>query len=93
MNSGGIRGSLEIGEITRADILTVMPFENTIDLLGIKGKYLKETFEQTAARVSPDGEIRGSGAFLQVSGNIMLLAVRSRADFWLFLLTLTTRWQ
>lgn len=67
MNSGGIRGSFEIGNISMADLLTVMPFGNTIDLITIKGRYIKETFEKAAARMKPDGET-SSGGFLQVSG-------------------------
>lgn len=40
MNSGGIRGSFGVGPITMADVLTVMPFENSVDKILIEGRYL-----------------------------------------------------
>jgi 2',3'-cyclic-nucleotide 2'-phosphodiesterase (5'-nucleotidase family) len=62
MNSGGIRGSLEAGNITTADMLGVIPFQNSVDLIQIKGEYLKQTFEFMASKI-------GEGGFLQVAGN------------------------
>ncbi|CAB4055456.1 NT5E [Lepeophtheirus salmonis] len=66
-NSGGIRASLEIGNITREDLLTVIPFENFYDIITIKGKYLWEAFEKSVSRMSLDGKESGGG-FLLVSG-------------------------
>ncbi|XP_040581486.1 apyrase isoform X2 [Lepeophtheirus salmonis] len=67
INSGGIRASLEIGNITREDLLTVIPFENFYDIITIKGKYLWEAFEKSVSRMSLDGKESGGG-FLLVSG-------------------------
>jgi 5'-nucleotidase len=75
INSGGLRGDLEIGNITMYDVLTVLPFKNSIDIVTLKGKYLLEAFEDTL-----DGEFElvkgrmrsesggGDGGYLQVSG-------------------------
>ena len=60
-NSGGIRASLETGEVTYRDILTVHPFGNTIVTLSVTGSellaYLTEAISQPP-----------SGAFAQISG-------------------------
>ena len=73
INSGGLRGDLEIGNITMYDVLTVLPFKNSIDIITIKGKYLLETFEFVASgkwTTEADGSLTkaGVGRFLQVSG-------------------------
>lgn len=67
LNSGGLRGSFEIGNITAADALAVLPFENTVDVITLKGRDLKDVFEEMAKRMNPDGT-SGNGGFLQVSG-------------------------
>lgn len=67
MNSGGIRSSLEIGNITMADLMAALPFGNSIDQVTIKGKLLRETFEKVASKASVDGSTN-FGGFLQVSG-------------------------
>ena len=67
MNSGGIRGSFEIGDISYADMLTVMPFQNTINIVTVKGWVLRQVLEQAVGRVNPDGTNK-QGGILQVSG-------------------------
>ncbi|KAK4885954.1 hypothetical protein RN001_002225 [Aquatica leii] len=49
VNSGGIRSTLDIGNITLQDLLTTCPFENSIDTGEIKGKYIKEFLETAVA--------------------------------------------
>lgn len=58
-NSGGIRENIRRGEITYRDIYQVTPFNNTLVLLKLTGKELKEILEQSVSGVS---------GFLQVSG-------------------------
>ena len=65
MNSGGIRGSLEKGNITFTDMFTVLPFQNDINIFEIKGRHLKETLELSASRLSSDGK-NSDGGFIQV---------------------------
>lgn len=52
-----------IGSITMEDILTVLPFGGTVDLVQIKGSTVKKAFEHAVHRY---GSM--SGEFLQVSG-------------------------
>ena len=73
INSGGLRGDFEIGNISMYDVLTVLPFKNSIDVITIKGKHILETFEFVARgewATEADGSQTkaGSGRFLQVSG-------------------------
>ena len=74
MNSGGIRNSIEIGNISFSDMMGMMPFSNTIDLVTLKGSDIRLVFEASAKGLSivtnPDGtlSVDGNGGFLQVSG-------------------------
>ncbi len=61
-NGGGIRASIKPGNITIRDVLTVLPFGNTLYVLEMKGSDLLKTFEYAAS--VPNGQ----GAFLQVAG-------------------------
>lgn len=61
-NGGGIRASIKPGNITVRDVLTVLPFGNTLYVIEMTGADLMKVFE-FAARVPA-----GQGAFLQVSG-------------------------
>ena len=45
--------------------MTAVPFQNTIDIIEIKGMHLKEAFEHSVANYD---EINLFGGFLQVSG-------------------------
>ncbi|XP_044145289.1 5'-nucleotidase [Bufo gargarizans] len=67
MNGGGIRGSIDEktsnGTITREDLLSVLPFGGTFDLIEIKGSTLEKAFEHSVHRYGAS-----SGEFLQVGG-------------------------
>jgi len=62
MNGGGIRASIKPGDITVRDVLTVLPFGNTLYVLKMTGEQLMKVLEY-AATVK-----EGQGAFLQVGG-------------------------
>lgn len=62
-NGGGIRDSIEIGDITMKHMVTVFPFGNTLTTIELTGAQLLEALE--AATFSTPGAI---GAFPQVSG-------------------------
>ncbi|HHX13145.1 MAG TPA: LysM peptidoglycan-binding domain-containing protein, partial [Clostridiales bacterium] len=62
-NGGGIRASIEIGDVTMKDMKTVFPFGNTIATVKIKGSQLIEILE--ASTFSTPEAV---GAFPQVSG-------------------------
>lgn len=50
MNVGGLRNDLYAGDIKLGDIYRVFPFENTMAILEIQGKYLEEAIHQTEAK-------------------------------------------
>lgn len=62
-NSGGIRTSIEPGEITYGDVLQVMPFGNALAIMELTGAEILEALEHSV-KDAPNA----SGAFLQVSG-------------------------
>ncbi|XP_069830807.1 5'-nucleotidase [Dendropsophus ebraccatus] len=67
MNGGGVRASIDEktnnGTITLEDLLSVLPFGGTFDLIEIKGSTLKEAFEHSVHRYGAS-----TGEFLQVGG-------------------------
>lgn len=50
VNMGGIRNSLTQGDITTGNIYEILPFENSLCVLTLKGSVLKQLFENIAAR-------------------------------------------
>ncbi|MCM1332117.1 MAG: bifunctional metallophosphatase/5'-nucleotidase [Bacteroides sp.] len=50
VNKGGIRRGLPAGHITKEHILTMLPFDNKLVVMEIKGKDLKEAFDVFAQR-------------------------------------------
>ncbi|MBN1564630.1 MAG: 5'-nucleotidase C-terminal domain-containing protein [Anaerolineae bacterium] len=64
-NGGGIRASIEPGEITVGDVLAVVPFNNTFVIFEISGDDMIAALENSVSRVEAT---EGTGRFLQVSG-------------------------
>jgi 5'-nucleotidase / UDP-sugar diphosphatase len=62
-NSGGIRASIDTGDITLGEVLTVMPFGNSLGIMELTGAEIKEALEHSVSAAPT-----ASGAFLQVSG-------------------------
>ncbi|MFT5788727.1 MAG: 5'-nucleotidase/UDP-sugar diphosphatase [Shewanella sp.] len=65
MNSGGVRASIEIGEITYKDVLTVQPFGNSITKSTLTGAEITEYLNVVA---TVDIGETGSGAYPQLVG-------------------------
>lgn len=63
MNGGGIRDSIEAGDITLGDVMTVLPFINLVETVNIPGSVLLEALEH-GMRLYPEQ----NGALLHVSG-------------------------
>ena len=62
-NGGGLRASIDQGVVTMGEVLTVLPFQNTLATFQISGK------DVTAALESGLGQIEeGAGRFPQVAG-------------------------
>lgn len=62
-NSGGLRASIDAGEVSMGEVLTVLPFQNTIATFQLKGSDVLAALENGASQMD---EI--AGRFMQVSG-------------------------
>ena len=49
LNIGGFRASLPEGEVLLGDLFDIFPFDNTLQIAFIKGKYLRQLFTMFAA--------------------------------------------
>ncbi len=73
MNGGGIRASIDEGEITLGEVLTVQPFQNLLSTFQLSGADVIAALENGVSRLqlNDDGSVSRDGAegrFLQVSG-------------------------
>ncbi|MBX2880151.1 MAG: 5'-nucleotidase/apyrase family protein [Granulosicoccus sp.] len=62
-NSGGLRASIDEGEITMGEVLTVLPFQNTLSTFQLKGSDIVAALENGVSQVE---EV--AGRFPQVAG-------------------------
>lgn len=67
-NGGGIRASIQEGPITLGDVLTVMPFGNTLAVADLTGAQVVEALENGVSQVNLDSPGDSAGRFPQVSG-------------------------
>lgn len=62
-NSGGIRASIDAGDVTMGEVLTVLPFQNTLSTFYVNGATIVEALENGVSQHE-----EGAGRFPQVSG-------------------------
>ena len=62
-NGGGIRASIDVGPVTKGEIITVLPFGNTVAVLEITGAQMVEAIENGIS-----GYPEASGAYPHVGG-------------------------
>ncbi|MFY0690704.1 MAG: 5'-nucleotidase C-terminal domain-containing protein [Paracoccaceae bacterium] len=62
-NSGGLRASIDAGDVTMGEVLTVLPFQNTLSTFQIKGSGIVAALENGVSQVE---EVKGR--FPQVAG-------------------------
>ena len=62
-NGGGIRAEIKVGDVTKNDIFTVLPFGNTVDVIYVTGAQLIEVLEASTFCLP-----ESIGGFPQVSG-------------------------
>jgi len=62
-NGGGLRAGLAAGTVTMGDVLTVLPFQNSIAVLTLDGRDLRQALEHGLAAIE-----QGAGRFPQVAG-------------------------
>ena len=66
INSGGIRAPLPEGTVTVGDVYTVLPFDNTIVTVPMKGWQIRELFDFIARRYGKHGFAQIAGAQFKV---------------------------
>lgn len=62
-NGGGLRASIDAGEITMGEVLTVLPFQNTLATFQLKGSDVVAALENGVSQVE-----EAKGRFPQVAG-------------------------
>jgi len=62
-NGGGIRASIDAGEVTMGEVLTVLPFQNTLSTFQVSGATIMAALENGVSQVED-----GAGRFPQVAG-------------------------
>lgn len=62
-NSGGLRASIDEGEVTMGEVLTVLPFQNTLSTFQVSGQTLIDALENGASQMEEE-----AGRFPQVAG-------------------------
>ncbi len=62
-NSGGLRASIDAGEVTMGEVLTVLPFQNTLSTFFVSGQAVIDALENGASQME-----EAAGRFPQVAG-------------------------
>ncbi|MBV2360086.1 5'-nucleotidase/apyrase family protein [Thalassococcus sp. CAU 1522] len=62
-NGGGIRASIDAGPITMGEVLTVLPFQNTLSTFQVTGATIVAALENGVSQIE-----EGAGRFPQVAG-------------------------
>jgi 5'-nucleotidase len=62
-NGGGIRASIDAGEVTMGEVLTVLPFQNTLSTFEVTGATMVAALENGVSEIE-----EGAGRFPQVAG-------------------------
>ncbi len=62
-NGGGLRASIDSGTITMGEVLTVLPFQNTLSTFQVSGQTIVDALENGVSQVED-----GAGRFPQVAG-------------------------
>ena len=62
-NGGGLRASIDAGEVTMGEVLTVLPFQNTLSTFFVSGQTVIDALEAGVSQVE-----EGKGRFPQVAG-------------------------
>jgi len=62
-NGGGLRASIDEGPVTMGEVLTVLPFQNTLSTFYVSGQTIVDALENGVSQVE-----EGAGRFPQVAG-------------------------
>lgn len=72
-NGGGLRASIDAGEVTMGEVLTVLPFQNTLSTFEVTGQTVIDALENGVSQIE-----EGAGRFPQVAG--MSFTVNASAE-------------
>jgi 5'-nucleotidase/UDP-sugar diphosphatase len=75
-NGGGLRASIDAGDVTMGAVLTVLPFQNTLSTFQVTGATIKDALENAVLQYDDDSK---NGRFAQVSG--MKYTIDKNADY------------
>ena len=62
-NGGGLRASIDAGPVTMGEVITVLPFQNTLATFQVDGATIVAALENGVSQIE-----EGAGRFLQVAG-------------------------
>lgn len=62
-NGGGLRAAIDAGDVTMGEVLTVLPFQNTLSTFQLKGADIIAALENGVSQIE-----KGAGRFPQVAG-------------------------
>ncbi|MBW9116245.1 5'-nucleotidase C-terminal domain-containing protein [Rhizobium cauense] len=62
-NGGGLRASIDAGDVTQGEVITVLPFQNTLATFQLTGADIRKALENGLSKIE-----EGAGRFPQVSG-------------------------
>ncbi|MBB4167193.1 bifunctional UDP-sugar hydrolase/5'-nucleotidase [Rhizobium sp. BK538] len=62
-NGGGLRASIDAGDVTQGEVITVLPFQNTLATFQLTGAEIRKALENGLSQIE-----QGAGRFPQVSG-------------------------
>ena len=62
-NGGGLRASIDGGDVTQGEVITVLPFQNTLATVQLTGADIRKALENGLGKIE-----EGAGRFPQVSG-------------------------
>lgn len=62
-NGGGLRASIDGGDVTQGEVITVLPFQNTLATFQLTGGDIRKALENGLGKIE-----EGAGRFPQVSG-------------------------
>jgi 5'-nucleotidase len=62
-NGGGLRASIDSGDVTQGEVITVLPFQNTLATFQLTGADIRKALENGLSQIE-----QGAGRFPQVSG-------------------------
>ena len=63
INGGGLRASIDAGDVTMGEVLTVLPFQNTLATFQLRGSDVVAALENGVSQID-----QGAGRFPQVAG-------------------------